>query len=140
VAITNRFGRFLPDLSGARVLVVDDYADTLYSMKRVLEYCGATVTPASSADEALKALTEHPPHVLVSDLNLPGHDGFWLIQQVRSRSQDHGGAMPAVAMTAYPQQYVKSAALSAGFQAFVSKPVEPEQLCLTIAKLVAQLR
>jgi CheY-like chemotaxis protein len=137
--IRNRFGRLLPDLGGARVLVVDDYPDTLYSMKRVLEYCGATVTPAASADEALKAVERDPPHVLVTDLRLPEHDGFWLLQQVRSLSPERRGGLPAVAMTAYPGQYVQSAAVSAGFQAFVAKPFDAEELCLTIAQLVRDL-
>jgi CheY-like chemotaxis protein len=90
VPIRNRFGRFLPDLSGARILIVDDYPDTLYSMKRVLEYCGASVTAAASADEAVKAFDEQPHHVVVADLNLPGHDGFWLIQELRSRQPERG--------------------------------------------------
>jgi CheY-like chemotaxis protein len=139
VPIRNRFGRFLPDLSGARVLIVDDYPDTLYSMKRVLEYCGASVTAAASADEAVKAFDEQPHHVLVADLNLPGHDGFWLIQEIRNRLPERGGRRPAIAMTGYPERYVRSAALSMGFQAFVSKPADAEQLCSTIAKLVEEL-
>jgi CheY-like chemotaxis protein len=139
VPITNRFGRFLPDLSGARVLIVDDYPDTLYSLKRVLEYCGASVTAAASADEAVKAFDEDPHHVLIADLNLPARDGFWLIQEIRNRSPQKGGSCPAIAMTAYPERYVRGVAVSMGFQAFVSKPVEPEQLCSTIAKLVGEL-
>jgi CheY-like chemotaxis protein len=140
VPIRNRFGRFLPDLNGTRVLIVDDYPDTLYSLKRVLEYCGASVTAAASADEAVKAFDEHAPHVLVADLNLPGRDGFWLIDEVRRRSPQHGGSCPAIAMTAYPERYLRGIAVSIGFQAFISKPAEPEQLCSTIATLVRELR
>jgi CheY-like chemotaxis protein len=140
VPIRNRFGRFLPDLSGARVLIVDDYPDTLYSMKRVLEYCGASVTAAATADEAVRAFDEHRHHVLVADLNLPDHDGFWLIQEVRRRSPEHGGNRPAIAMTGYPERYARSATMSMGFQAFVSKPADAEELCSTIATLVGKLR
>ena len=83
---------------------------------------------AGSAADALRLLNEERPDVLVSDIGMPGEDGYALIRQVRALGADQGGAMPAVALTAYARAEDRMKAILAGFQMHVSKPVEPAEL------------
>jgi len=122
-------------LSGLRVLVVDDEADTLELLSTVFEQSGAKVTAVVSASEAMAALDQGQPDVLVSDIGMPGEDGYTLIQKVRARSPDQGGQTPAVALTAYARAEDCRRALAAGFQVHVAKPVNPDELVATVAKL-----
>jgi CheY-like chemotaxis protein len=135
----SKFASALPNLHGARVLLVEDYPSLRDLLREVLEDCGAWVVAADSAVEALNRFDSHRPDVLVSDLALPDHDGYWLISQIRQRSPEHGGQTPAIAMTADPKTFPRSRALLAGFQAFLAKPVDPDELCASIAQLVAEL-
>ena len=126
-------------LAGLRILVVDDEADTRDLFKFVLEGYGAEVLTVSSARAALAALTEAPHRydVLVSDIGMPGEDGYWLIRQVRSLSAEAGGQTPAVALTAYAGEVNQQQAIEAGFQIHLAKPVAPVQLALLVADLAA---
>ena len=90
-----------PRLDGVRVLVVDDTPCVLQVVTAILEEDGATVTAVSSAEEALGYLQEERPHVLLSDLAMPGRGGYWLIGQVRALPAERGGATPAAALTAF---------------------------------------
>lgn len=129
---------FLPvRLDGLRVLVVDDEADARRLLVRVLEDVGATVTVAGSAAEALEALAESRPEVLVSDIGMPGEDGYDLIRQVRSRGL-HARDLPAVALTAFVQKDDQRLALLAGFQVHVAKPVDVHDLTSVIASLAGR--
>jgi PAS domain S-box-containing protein len=123
-------------LSDLRVLVVDDERDTLTAVERALGFFGACVVTATSAADALAKLSEHPPDVLVSDVAMPGEDGYSLIQKVRSRPPDKGGAVPAVALTAFAGAEDRRRLLAAGFQVHLPKPVEPRRLVSTITQLV----
>jgi PAS domain S-box-containing protein len=122
-------------LEGVRVLVVDDEADARAVLAAVLEQCGAAVTTAGSVREALLALEQDHPDVLVSDIGMPGEDGYRLIQRVRALGSASGGGLPAVALTAYARTEDRMRALSAGFQAHLPKPVEPEELAALVADL-----
>ncbi|HTN86502.1 MAG TPA: hybrid sensor histidine kinase/response regulator, partial [Sorangium sp.] len=124
------------DLTGVRVLVVDDQPDAREVAQRVLEECGAKVTTAESAAEALAALAWERPDVLVSDLGMPGEDGFQLIRKVRALGAERGGATPAVALSALARAEDKARALGAGYQAHVAKPLDPAVLVGVIAALV----
>jgi CheY-like chemotaxis protein len=127
--------RFPPArLDGLRVLVVDDEADARRVLVRVLGEVGATVTAAGSAAQALEMLTTCRPQVLVSDLGMPGEDGFDLIRQVRKRGL-HPRDLPAVALTAFVQKDDQRLALLAGFQVHLSKPIDPHDLTSVIASL-----
>ncbi|WP_287127705.1 response regulator [Candidatus Cyanaurora vandensis] len=126
------------DLEGLRILVVEDEADTRDLLSLMLEQCGATVTPASSVLEALATLMSSPQDVLVSDIGMPVEDGYALIRQVRERSPEQGGQVPAVALTAYARTEDRLRALAAGFQSHISKPVESEELVTVIAQLVGR--
>jgi CheY-like chemotaxis protein len=124
----------LRDLTNVSVLVVDDEPDARDLIKRILSDCGATVTTAPNAHAALDAFRAAPPDVLVSDLGMPGMDGFELLARVRALAA--GAAVPAVALTAFARSEDRLRALEAGFSAHISKPVEPSQLIATVADMV----
>ncbi len=121
-------------LEGARVLVVDDQADARLLVSAVLEGCGARVTTAFSARDALQKLGESRFDVLVSDVGMTGQDGYQLIRQVRAL-EGPAAQIPAMALTAYARDSDRERALSCGFQAHGVKPIEPKHL----AEIVAQL-
>jgi PAS domain S-box-containing protein len=126
----------LPRLDGLRVLVVDDHDDARELIRTVLDQCGADVAVAGSAEEALQALERRRVDVLISDLAMPGSDGFELIRRVRAREQAAGGAtLPAVALTAYAGTVDRARALAAGFQAHASKPIAPDELAALVDSL-----
>ena len=122
-------------LRGLHVLVVDDEPDARALVKRLLENCEAVVATAGSAADALDMVLREVPDVLVSDIGMPGEDGYSLIGKVRSMTPAEGGEVPAVALTAYARSEDRTRAMLAGFNAHVSKPVEPAELVATIAGL-----
>jgi PAS domain S-box-containing protein len=128
------------EIEGVRVLVVDDEPDARGLIKRVLEECKAVVTTAASAQEALERLRDDRPDVLVSDIGMPGEDGYALIAQVRERAPEQGGDIPAVALTAYARAEDRMKAMLAGFQHHLVKPVEPAELITLVAILAGRRR
>jgi PAS domain S-box-containing protein len=128
----------LSDLSGLRVLVVDDEADSLEFLDASLTRCGAEVLTVSSAAEALDALTEFRPDVLISDIGMPHEDGYTLMRKIRALGPEHGGAIPAAAVTAYARSEDRMRALLAGFQTHIAKPVEPAELAAVVASLAGR--
>jgi signal transduction histidine kinase len=125
----------VPDLSGIRVIVVDDDPDARELMAETLGYYGADVTTADSAAEALALLPELRPDVLLSDIGMRGEDGYALIQQVRALPRDRGGLVPAVAVTAYAAGTDRVRALGAGFQLHIAKPFDPIELARVVQRL-----
>lgn len=117
-------------LAGMRIAIIDDDTDTRHLPATMLGAQGAHVTAIGSVREALAALRHGRPDVVVCDLAMPGDDGFALIREVRSWPSDQGGAVPALALTAYAGVADRDRALAAGFQAHLSKPVEPQRLTL----------
>jgi CheY-like chemotaxis protein/anti-sigma regulatory factor (Ser/Thr protein kinase) len=124
-----------PALRGVRVLVVDDDVDARDLVTRVLEQHEARVMAVPSALEALRALDDWPPDVLVSDIGMPDESGYVLIRKIRRLAPERGGTIPALALTAYAGADDVKRALAAGFQAHVAKPVEPTELALAVAGL-----
>jgi len=122
-------------LSGIRILLVDDDTDNLNIIKMLLTNQGASVHAATSVVEALQVLHCDLPDVLVSDLAMPGEDGYALIETVRKEEQHTGSHLPAIALTAYVRVADRAQALSRGFDMFVPKPVEPRELITAIAGL-----
>ena len=116
-----------PRLDGMRVLVVDDEPDARELIAMVLADQGATVTTAASAEEAMLSLVRAPPDVLVSDIGMPGEDGYALIRRVRALKEDVS-RLPAIALTAYARADDARKAFLAGFHMHVAKPVEPKTL------------
>ncbi|HEY0100890.1 MAG TPA: ATP-binding protein [Pyrinomonadaceae bacterium] len=126
-------------LEGLHVLVVDDEDDTRELLAFVLEQCGAKVTAVASARQALDALARSKPHVLLSDIGMPGEDGYELIRQVRASVRELGRKIPAAALTAYTTEGDRERVLSAGFQVHISKPVEPSNLVAIVAHLAGRI-
>lgn len=122
-------------LAGLRILVVDDEDDTREYVRMLLAMCEANVVTASSAPQALQLVECEPPDVLVSDIAMPEHDGYHLIQSVRALPADRGGATPAIALTAFARLEDRTRAMLAGFQNHVTKPVEPGELIAAIMSL-----
>lgn len=125
----------LPRLSGARVLLVEDDEDSREFIATVLSHCGAKVTTAASADQAVALLGLERPDVLVSDIRMPGKDGYALVRDVRAGDGD-APRLPAVALTAYASGDHRDRALAAGFDVYLPKPVEPAELVTVVANLV----
>jgi PAS domain S-box-containing protein len=128
-----------PDLSGLRVVVVDDDSGSLELAQRILASAGAEVCVAGSAQEGFAALTRHRPHVLLADIEMPVEDGYSLIRRIRALPASEGGATPAAALTAFARSQDLWRALSAGFQLHIAKPVEPLGLATVIANLAGRL-
>ena len=128
-----------PELNGLRVLVVDDEADTCELLKFILEGCGAQVKTASSAAAALEAVVEEEYDILISDLRMPGEDGYSLIAKVRALGKERGGKVPAAAaLTAYVGEEDRIRVLQSGFQMHVPKPVSPSELVAVVANLAGR--
>jgi PAS domain S-box-containing protein len=123
------------DLSGLRVLVVDDDADTLEMLHIVLKKYGAAVQTAASSADALAVFRQWKPDVLISDLGMPVEDGFTFIAKIRALSPAEGGNTPAAALTAYVAEKDRLEALAAGFQIHISKPIDPATLAATVAEM-----
>jgi CheY-like chemotaxis protein len=125
----------LVPLHDVRIMLVEDDADARNIMRRVLEHCGAIVTVAETAAAALRRLRAMPraPHVLVSDIALPAHDGFWLLSQIRAMAPLAG--LPAIAITAHRDEYYREQALDAGFQDYFQKPLDLVAFSRAIARL-----
>ena len=126
-----------PELAGIRVLVVEDEADSRTMIVRALEDCGAITVSAASVAEAMTLLREmvQPPEVVISDIGMPGEDGFAFIQALRGLPEERGSKVPAIALTAYASNEDRRRILAAGFQTHLAKPVTPPELVAVIANL-----
>ncbi len=123
------------EVGGLRVLVVDDEADTRQLLASGLGRLGADVEAASSVAEAFERIDACPPDVVVSDVGMPGEDGYALIRRLRQRPAGRGGRTPALALTAYAGPDDRRRLLEAGFQSHVTKPILPLELAREIARL-----
>jgi PAS domain S-box-containing protein len=127
-------------LEGITVLVVEDDEDTRELVNRLLAECGARVLTASSAASALERFEADSPDILISDIGLPGEDGYSLITRIRNLDGAGGSRVPAIALTAFARSEDRTRALQAGFQAHLAKPVEPVELVATVASFASMLR
>jgi CheY-like chemotaxis protein len=121
------------DLTGVHVLIVEDDEDSRQLLATFFEYCGALVTACHSTESALGDLSEYRPHVIISDLSLPGADGFQFIRALRKLSPEAGGDVPAIAVSAYAKDFTAAEAKSAGYTGYLVKPVNLEDL-VTLAR------
>jgi len=117
------------------VLLVDDEPETLATLTAFLEERGAQIKAASSVGDAFEAFQAWRPDVLVSDIGMPEEDGYALIHKIRGREREHGGHVPAIALTAYARVEDRLKILSSGFQMHVPKPVDPVELVTVIASV-----
>jgi PAS domain S-box-containing protein len=128
----------LPSLEGLKVLVVDDEADTRDLIGEVLKECGSEVIVSCSAAEALEAIEQHHPDILISDLGMPDEDGYSLIEKIRALPSDRGGDIPAAALTAYARAEDRMRVLRSGFQFHLPKPVDSAELVTVVASLAGR--
>jgi CheY-like chemotaxis protein len=127
-------------LSGLRLLIVDDEADAREVMRFMLERSGAQVRTAESAAHALDAIREERPDLLISDIGMPVEDGYVLARRLRAMEEGLGRRLPAIALTAYASEEDTRRALAAGFDAHLSKPVDPARLIDIAAGLAGSRR
>ena len=128
-----------PNLNGITILVVDDDPDARAVVARILRDGNASVITASSTAEALEILRSAKPALLISDIGMPGEDGYDFIRKVRALSADACGRVPAVALTAFARSEDRQRALLAGYQLHVAKPVEASELLTVCASLVGRI-
>ncbi|PYQ56172.1 MAG: hybrid sensor histidine kinase/response regulator [Acidobacteria bacterium] len=131
------FGR-LPDLSGLRVLVVDDEPDGRDVIAQILATRGAETAAASSADEAIRVLRSFKPDVLLSDIRMPGKDGYQLLQEIHSLEADEGRNVPAIALTGFARAEDRKLALLTGYRFHLAKPFDPGELIVAVAMLAGR--
>jgi signal transduction histidine kinase len=122
-------------IEGVRVLVVDDEPDARQLLERLLKDCKAVVSTAGSVEQAIERLQTDRPSLLISDIGMPGEDGYSLIRRVRALGAEKGGAIPAIALTAYARAEDRVKAVVAGYQMHLAKPVEPAELIAMVSSL-----
>jgi PAS domain S-box-containing protein len=127
-----------PSLAGITVLALDDEPDARNLLRHVLESCGAKVILAASAQEAMPLVMSEKPDMIVSDIGMPGEDGYEFIRRVRSLRPEEGGRTPAAALTAFARAEDRTRALRAGYQSHIAKPVEPAELTAVVASLAVR--
>jgi CheY-like chemotaxis protein len=125
------------DLKGVTVLVVDDEPDARNLIQRLLQECNASVTTAASGHEAFEYLLSEKPHLLISDIGMPGEDGYTLIRRIRALNAEQSQT-PAIALTAYARVEDRIKAIQAGYQMHLSKPVEAIELLAMVASLAGR--
>lgn len=121
--------------AGLRLLIVDDHLDTMNLLAFMFEMEGAEVTTAASASEALKALSCIKPDVLISDIKLPDEDGFWLLRKIREQGLEQNIKIPAIALTGFARAQDRIDAYLAGFQMYLSKPIDLDDLAVAVASV-----
>jgi two-component system, OmpR family, response regulator len=122
--------------NGLKVLVVDDDRDTCELLTLTFNLYGIEVTSVNSAPEGLKAVANLHPDVLISDIAMPDEDGYSLIRKVRSLDAEHGGSVPAIAITAAVTGIAQRETVAAGFQRYLAKPFDPEELVAVVSDLI----
>jgi signal transduction histidine kinase/ActR/RegA family two-component response regulator len=127
-----------PNLDGVRVLIVEDDDDGRELLTTILKQCNARVTGAASVAEGMAAFAAERPDVVVSDIEMPGEDGYSLIRRIRAFSAAEGRDVPVAALTAYAGAHDRMKVLGAGFNIHVAKPVQPAELAIVVASLASR--
>jgi CheY-like chemotaxis protein len=122
-------------LAGLQLLVVEDQADSRDLLVEILEQHGAVVRAVASAKAGLEAVQQQPPNLMISDIGMLEEDGYALIAKIRSLTPEQGGQIPAIALTAYSGEAEHRRVLAAGFQQYLVKPVDLEELVNTVTRL-----
>jgi hypothetical protein len=121
-----------------RILVVDDDESSADYFTMALRSAGATVTMQGTATDAIRAIAEERPDVVLSDIAMPDHDGYWLLAQIRAHRDPAVANTPVVATTAHGYEHSPERALAAGFAEHLAKPVDPVVLCVTMARVAGR--
>ena len=138
ISVDRPIGPAPRQLSGVSVLLVDDDAEMRELLTAIFTLAGAEVRAAACSTEALDMLARIQPNVIICDIGMPNEDGYFLIQKIRRLSDGQGGRTPAIALTAYGRPEDRRQCLLAGFQAYLAKPAEPEELLALVAGLVGR--
>lgn len=125
------------DLTGVRIITIDDDPDARDLLTVLLTQFGAQVLSVTSASAVLENLVTFQPHALISDIGMPEVDGYQLIQQIRALPVEAGGQIPAIALTAYAREDDQQLAIASGFQRHITKPLIPEQIVQAVLALVS---
>jgi CheY-like chemotaxis protein/signal transduction histidine kinase len=125
-------------LAGVGVLVVEDQWDTRDLLAEILGSAGCRVVAVGSAAEAMEAFDAAPPDVLVSDIGMPGEDGYSLLRRIRQRPASAGGKVPAIAISAYAREEDRIRSLAAGFQIHIAKPFEPAEVLAAVGRMASR--
>ncbi len=125
-------------LDGLRVLLVEDDEDSRELLDFVLQRCGAEVIAVASVAEAVALFERARPDVVVSDISMPDEDGYSLVARLRRHPAGGGRTIPAVAVTGFAYEHHRQRAIAAGFQEHLTKPVDPDVLCESVARLAGQ--
>jgi PAS domain S-box-containing protein len=125
-------------IAGLRILIVDDEADARELLTIMLEQAGANVTAVGSVSDALNIIEQLQPDILLSDIGMPGEDGYCLIQKTKHLKTKSGKQIPAAAITAYARVEDQVRALQAGFQTHLPKPIDPAQLIAVVTTLAGR--
>jgi CheY-like chemotaxis protein len=130
---------YAPELAGLRVLVVDDQPDVRDLLATILQLSEAEVQTSGSVNEAIDVLLAWQPEVVITDITMPDGDGFELIRRIREIESEDEGRIPIIALTALSGAEVRIRMLGAGFQLYLAKPVEPDELVFSVASLTGRL-
>jgi CheY-like chemotaxis protein len=129
-----------PNLSGVKVLLIDDELDTRILLRAVLEQCNAEVRDVGTAKDGLQIAREWVPSIVVSDIGMPSDDGYDFIRKFRDSEAERNARTPAVALTAYARAEDRVRALTAGYQVHIAKPIDPLEFALVVAGQVLRVR
>jgi len=127
----------VPRLDGLRVFLVDDEADAIELIRRILTDLGAVVESARSGEEALRYLESHTPDIIISDIGMPGMDGYQFMRRMRA-GEAKERRLPALALTAFARPDDRKHAILAGYQAHLAKPFDVAELAIVVAGLVGR--
>jgi CheY-like chemotaxis protein len=122
-------------MRGLRVLIVDDEADARELLTAIIESRGAEVLAVASAAEALRSFGEFNPDIMLSDIGMPGEDGYTLIRKIRALGAEGRGLIPAIALTAYARDEDRARAIGEGYNLHLSKPANPPELIAAVESL-----
>ena len=125
-------------LTGVQILVVDDDPDVLDLFSTALRACGGDVTVTDNASDGLALAIRMRPQVIVSDIAMMREDGYWLIERLCQLPPEMLPTIPVIAATAYGREHSRARVLAAGFTEHLQKPVDPEELCRVVAKVVGR--
>ena len=118
------------------MLVVDDDADVLELFAVALTACGAEVTTTDNARDGVALATRMRPDVIISDIAMPGEDGYWLVRELKRLPAEIISDTPVIAATAYGREHPRARVLAAGFAEHLQKPIDPDQLCRLVASVI----
>jgi len=122
-------------LPGVRVLVLDDHEDARRILRMVFEYCGAYVVVGDSGEDVVRLVRCVRPHVVITDIAMPRGDGYGVVHDIRALAPDEGGRTPVLAVTAYRELHHEVRARRAGFDAWLTKPIDIRRICSVVERL-----